>query len=317
MRLQHLARLGRWVVLGLSITLAGAAFTSGNELVLYDNFETSRIQPDKWFGSETRRPNSLTEASRFVAGGKLHLSAVAYGGMRSNKGRRTGSFGLGVKTSRPISALQAELTVTSAMAQTCPENTLSTQARAQLVGFFFNDGSRSAKGDLSGDVVALIEKVADSKDGNFIRALVLRCTSWSCSKGDPIKALLFTHKWTLSEPNVMRIEWKPETTQFVFTLNPGGSTEETRRIAYDKAIGPLKPPTQQKQRVRVRHHGANCKSGRRGVLINVAVDDVQLRFLDSNATIALSSQSLTTVTPPEGETTSTSRREVSHSETEW
>ena len=293
MKRDELAPLGWWAVLGLSVLLAGASLASGDELVLHDHFDDShRIRPDKWVGSETRRPHWILEAARFVAGGKLHLSAVGYGGMGSNLGRETGSFGLGVQTSRPITALQAELTVTRAMAQPCAENALSTQGRAQLVGFFFNDGSRSRKGDLTGDVVAVLEKVADSKDGHFIRAIVLRCTSWTCTTGETIKALLFQRTWTLSQPEVLRMEWEPLDSQFVFTVNPGAEGEETRRIAYGKALRPSKSPQIQLQRIRVRHHGANCQAGRRGVLMTVAVDDVYLRFLDPGAIAALSSQAV-------------------------
>ena len=288
MRQNGLAPWGRWWGLGLGLSLICASFAWGGEFVVYDVFEGARIEPDKWFGSETTRPSSTLEASRFVADGKLHLSTVGYGGQGANTGRHTGSFGLGVRSSRPITAMQAEMTVMSAMAETCPDNSQSSQGRAQLVSFFFNHGGSGKGGDLSGDVVAVLEKVADSRDGNFIRAVALRCTSWSCGQGELIKSLLFKHSWTLSEADVLRIEWEPSNTQFVFTVNPGAATEEIRRIAYDKTMGRLKPPEQQRQRVRVRHHGANCKAGRRGVLINVAVDDVQLRFLDAKTTAALS-----------------------------
>jgi hypothetical protein len=291
MRRDSLARWGRCVALGLSVMVAGVRLTSGAELVLHDNFDTSdRIRPEKWYGSATHRPNTILEAARFVADGTLHLSAVGYGDMESNTGRHTGSFGLGVKTSHALTTLQAELTVTHAIAEPCAENAESTQGRAQLVGFFFNDGSRRRKGDLTGDVVAVMEKVVDSKDGKFIRALVLRCTSWSCHTGQTIKALLFQRTWMLSEPHVLRIAWEPLQFQFVFTVNPGAEAEETRRIAYDKALRPRKLSTLQRQRIRVRHHGANCQAERRGVLMHVAVDNVYVRVLDPKVIAVLSSQ---------------------------
>ena len=318
MRRKGRCRFGSWLWIGLLVSLAGASVTSGGEFVLYDNFnDSARISPEKWFGSETKRPNSMLEAYRLVASGKLHLSAVGYGGIGSNVGRRTGSFGLGVKTSRPITALQAELTVTHANAQGCRENTLSAQGRAQLVAFFFHHGEERRKGDLTGEVVAVFEKVADSKEGHFIRALVLKCTSWSCSKGESIKALLFHRTWRLSEPDTMRIEWEPEASQFVFTVSADAQTGETRRITYDKALGPLKPPKVQRQRLRVRSHGANCRSGRRGVLMTASVDDVYLRFLDAKASAALSSRALTSSVARRGEMTSPPQREVSSGESEW
>lgn len=299
MRQDNLTRGRWWLGLGLSLFFASVRVTFGEGLVLHDDFDTSAlILPDKWESSETRRPNSIREATRYVDGGKLYLSAVGYGGMRSNEGRQTGTFGLGVKTSGLITALQAELTVTDRVAQACPENRLSTQGRAQLVGFFFNDGSRSAEGDLTGDIVAVMEKVVDSQAGQFIRGLVLRCTSWSCSSGEMIKALLFKRPWVLNQPDVLRMEWEPSESQFVFSVNPESDAAQTRRIGYDKASGSSQPPTRQLQRIRVRHHGANCESGRRVALMSVAVDDVYLRFLDPKTAFGLGSKATLAVTPP-------------------
>jgi len=296
-------RRNRWqmslvVTAFLMAFLPTMSFTWGGEFVLYDHFETPRIEPDKWFGSETRRPHRVLEASRFVKEGKLYLIAVGYGDTGSNAGRQTGSFGLGLKPSGSLTGLQAELTVTNVMAQTCAANAESTQARAQLVGFFFNDGSGSQrqKGDLTGDVVAVLEKVADSRDGNLIRAIVLRCMSWTCSQGQTIKALLFKRKWTLSQPDVLRIEWERLDSQFVFSVNPGAEGEESRRIAYDPALRPRPPSQRQLQRIRVRHHGANCQAGRRAALMTVAVDDVYVRFPAPQATQAVAAESV----PAEG-----------------
>jgi hypothetical protein len=271
------------------------SFTWGGEFVLHDHFETPRIEPDNWFGSETRRPHRVLEASRFVKGGKLYLIAVGYGDTGSNAGRQTGSFGLGLKPSGSLTGLQAELTVTNVMAQTCVANAESTQARAQLVGFFFNDGSGSQrpKGDLRGEVVAVLEKVADSRDGRFIRAIVLRCTSWTCTTGETIKALLFKRTWELGEPDILRMAWEPSNSEFVFSINPGAEGEETRRIAYGPALRPRQPPQFQLQRIRLRHHGANCQAGRRGALLHVAVDDVYVRFLGPQAIAAISSEAVT------------------------
>ena len=304
---------GSWGALGLSLLCI--SFAWGGEFVVYDPFEGARIEPDKWFGSASRRSSSILEASRFVAGGKLRLSIVGYGGQGSDSGRRTASFGLERRAARPMTAIQAEMTVASAMAETCPNNAESSQGRAQLVSSFFNHGGSGAKGDRRGDVVAVLEKVADSRDGHLIRAIVLRCASWTCATGEMIKALRFERQWRLSEADVLRMAWEPLASQFVFTVNPGAATEEIRRIAYDKTMGPLKPPERQRARIRVRHHGANCQSGRRGVVMDVAVDDVQIRFLDAQARAALAAQEWTPAAPPEGAPLSPSRREIGPVET--
>lgn len=267
----------------------GASVAWGSTWTLHDNFEASaRIEPNKWFGSESRQPSSIREASRYVADGKLQLSAVGYGGNQASTGRRTASFGLGLRTPPPITAIQAELTVTNAVAEACSDNEHATQGRAQLVSSFFIHEGSGKRGDLTGHVVALLEKVVDSRDGNFIRALALRCVSWSCGQGKLIKSLLFKRTWRLHEADIFRIEWEPSAHHLMFSVNPGSADKETHRIPYDKAMTPLKAPKQQRQRVRIRHHGANCKAGRRGVLMHVAVDDVYLQLWDAKRTAAFS-----------------------------
>ena len=111
--------------------------------------------------------------------------------------------------------------------------------------------------------------------------------------GETIKALLFKYKWELSQPDVLRIAWEPQGSEFVFSVNPGAAGEEIRRIAYDPALRPRQSPQFQLQRIRLRHHGANCQAGRRGVLLHVAVDDVYVRFPGPPATQTVSSKAVT------------------------
>ena len=198
---------GWWVRLWVTITLASASLTWAEPFVLHDGFEEARIAPGRWMGMATQGRQSLREMGRFIADGKLHLIAVGYGNNWLNRGREIGSVGLGVQTNRPVTALEAEMTVLTASVDPCPENANSTQGRAQLAGFFFNVGSPRVKGDQTGDYMAQLEKVADSRAGRFIRAQVLRCTSPSCARAKSIKALLFKQRWVLNKPDVLRIEW--------------------------------------------------------------------------------------------------------------
>jgi hypothetical protein len=117
--------------LGVSGTLPAVGHT---QLTLYDAFTTRLLPPAKWDGvaSGLIRPGAA-ELLRSVHRGRLRLLLLAYGNTVSASGRGFVQLGLAFPTPSPITAVQAEMTVTHAFAQDCPANAASSLAEMQLV----------------------------------------------------------------------------------------------------------------------------------------------------------------------------------------
>src|SRR5712691_6728077 len=134
-------------------------------LVLYDDFNTPLINPDKWFGLEIGARSQLgdlprpsgTEISRNIVkddrdprddrGHKNHrgpknrqlrLSWRAYGSLDSDIGTTASSHALLVTDPATITAMAGTITVKEAEAVGCVTTQHNTEARARLAGSFFN-----------------------------------------------------------------------------------------------------------------------------------------------------------------------------------
>ena len=270
-------------VLTLILTLgliATSMHVSDAQLVPYDDFSEPLIDPDRWHGNETpsRGANPNTEAARFIDAGQLILGLRSYGGTDRDTGRRSGNFGLAVTGSGRVTAMQAEVTIRNALVEDCPDNPVSTRARAQLIGYFFNDGSSSGPGDVTGDVLASIEKRVDSRTGPGFLALIVKCASPGCQTSDTLGFHVFSTPTALGQADTLRLEWDEAGEQFTFTVNPGGPDEEVQTLSYAGRVTNMAPSDFQLDRLRVRTQGANCLSGRRQVMIDTRYDDVQLNL---------------------------------------
>lgn len=276
MKIQPSIALISLIALVMIATMTGVSY---GQLVPYDDFSTDLIDPGKWHGNETpsSRNNPNTEALRLIEDGKLRMMARAYGGTDADTGRSGGNFGLAVRRSDLVTMMQAEVTVLSATVEDCPENSLSTRARAQLFGYFFNDGS-GGPGDSTGDVVAGFDKRVDSRSGNSFLAFVARCTTSGCGAADTIAFEIFDTPMLIGQADTMRLEWDAAGEQFMFTLNPASADEEVKTISYAGIVVNMGPSDFGLDRLRLRNQAANCVSGRRMSALEVLYDDVQLNI---------------------------------------
>lgn len=258
-----------------------ASVASAKDLTIYDDFnDNPSIDSAKWFGTQSTHAAATLENYRIINDGQLFLGVVGYGRENGNTGRRTGGFGVGMRNKKLVSAIQADFELLRGAAPNCAGNTAVAQARAQLAGTFLNDKNS--------EYLAILEKVVDGKEGNFIRAILVRCESKRCGKGETLKALIFDHTWEESESFTLNITWDPSNSQFLYMVKPeGGQSSETRRISYDKDIVPVHGLKHQKQRIRVKTHSANCAKPIGGTFLHLAVDNVMLGYLDEEARIEM------------------------------
>ena len=170
--------------------------------------------------------------------------------------------------------MQANVTVTAALAEGCPANASATRARAQLHGAFFNDGSSTGAGDRTGDIFAIIEKRRASPAANTIRALVNRCIDPQCNDNINLATRIFVTGWTLGVADTLELRWDPDNDQFLFALNPGTAGEETAALAY--GVSDANPPGLDLKQLRVLNNVANCTEVRKSASITALFDDVML-----------------------------------------
>jgi hypothetical protein len=200
---------------------------------IYDNFSSGFINPERWRGFEVAggvaSPN--TEIARHVALGVLHEKLVGYGAAGSDSGSVSHTTGLQVTDPASIIGIEAKVAVLSATANGCAGNSISARARAQVIGAFFNDGSSSAPGDRTGDILAGIQKQLDSFSGKEIVAFITQCADPGCTSTTTLKSHVFT-TWNFFLPHVLRVEWDAFNDQFIFTINPGGPGQESHTLSY-------------------------------------------------------------------------------------
>jgi len=213
----------------MPLLLLGLTGISQAQLVLYDDFTKKPINPAKWSGSEGSggplAPD--TETTRKLAGKKLEIDLTTWGRTDSNTGNAgLSSSRLAVTDPTPITTFQVDVTVKSAKVLGCAANTTSSRARAQINGGYFNDGTSPGPGDRTGDIVANFQLHRDTISGNQIQANLNRCTNASCSTFTQV-TVIFTATWVQGVASTLNIQWDKPNKRFIFTLNPGGSQEQT------------------------------------------------------------------------------------------
>jgi hypothetical protein len=262
----------------LTLFLLAFPVTSIAQLALYDDFGQRRIDPDKWHGGETSvgasAPNA--ESDRNIANGQLRLLLTSYGETTSDIGSPAdgGIMRLRINNPEPVTAMQGDVTVTRALAQGCPENTTASRVRAQLSGAFFNDGSSPGFGDQTGDVRASIEKRRDSTGADTILAVVSRCIDTGCDNTDTLDSFRFVTGWSVGVADTLGVGWDPANDRFIFSVNPGTTTEETEALAY--TVSDANPPINAFKQLRILNSIANCTATRRRGSMTALFDNVML-----------------------------------------
>jgi hypothetical protein len=267
------AMLSRGLVCWL--VLAGMPAQAFEPLVLYDPFTAKHIDPEKWSGAEgfaaPRNPNA--EAVRVILGGALRVQLTTYGNMSANSEAQHGRFGLALANPDPVTAMAAQVTVLSAEAEDCADNPAVSRARAQLLGFFFNDGSSMGPNDRTGDILAGMNKDLD-RDGRSIVAFISRCMDASCTSSPTLVSHVFERTWSPRHPDTLQLQWDRDGHQFLFAVNPWTTGAET--VALFSPASDVLPAVQDFKALRVSHSAANCTEARTKASMAATFDDVLL-----------------------------------------
>lgn len=265
------------VVFGAMLAYAGVGHT---QLVLFDNFNGTRIDPEKWRGQEffstSTGDNPNAEAVRSIQNRKLRVRLTTYGGTDVNTGRQTGWFGLAVTHPELATAMEATVTIKDAVVQDCAANSSHTIARAQLGGWFFNDGTSTGAGDWTGDFRATIQKHRSSRSGDLILAAIARCANPECRAETNVKEVVLNTTWELDKADRLRIVWDPAHDRFLFKVITSTGVVESKALSYAGLSDADPPQGKGYKRLIVVNSAPNCTVGRKEASLEAFFDNVRL-----------------------------------------
>jgi hypothetical protein len=175
-----------------------------------------------------------------------------------------------------ITALQATVTITQVEAEGCAANPTATRLRANVVGYFFNDGSSTGPGDATGDILADLRKVRSTNVGDRIEASVIRCTTATCTPFQTLLLQVFPTPWVVGRADTLGLQWDEANDQFVFVVNPKTPTEEMIVLSYRDLLTDTTPPVTDLKQVSVGNAVANCRARRKQGSITATFDNVRV-----------------------------------------
>jgi hypothetical protein len=205
----------------LVVVLFGMPGYAAERLVPYDDFNATSINPDRWLGAQSSSafPHWGTEAIRQIQDHQLRLMYRSYGSTTAATGTIRSEFTLMVRNSAAVTAMQAAVTVTDAVATGCPGSGENTVTRAGLGGRFFGGAASTPEGEVR-DMVAFIgitrlSGAPDPADVFQAQSIVFYCANRPCTVG------LTLHSRDLGpikrgETARLRVQWDRTHGQFIF-----------------------------------------------------------------------------------------------------
>jgi hypothetical protein len=273
------------LAVALLATLAGRA---DGAFVVYDDFSSGDIDPEKWsgFSTEGTFASPTAEIRRLVESGALRLALTSWGDDATSAGAPLTRQGVNLRqlgahgSASFVTGLGATATVLSAEAEGCGSNPATgISARFQLIGAFFNDGS-GAVGDRTGDILAMIWLQKTAAGLNQIVAAVNRCPDAACASSTTVaiagNPAVFTSAWSIGTPLALELTWDRVNGKFAFAAtDPATASTESRVITYAPTVTNAGPPVTDFKSVRLLHITPNCAGARKHVAMDVRVDDVK------------------------------------------
>jgi hypothetical protein len=236
----------KWVIpVSVLVLLASALAKAGvSQLVLYDDFQSRRIDPSKWTGWQFFDPD-VREAVRQLVGEeenrRLRLSYTTYSATTDDSGGSGGGFGLAFPVPSAITETSFTAVVQRAEAVGCTSNPSLTVTDVELRGNFFN--MESSPTSQVGDVVAVIgisRTPTDVGGALTVAGFYSRCDDQFCGSQTPLDYRVLGSVQP-GAASTLRIKWDQPNHQFIFQLN-GGAEVVSRYTVSDTtpAVFPYK-----------------------------------------------------------------------------
>jgi hypothetical protein len=260
----------------LVVVLIGVPGNAVEPLVLYDDFNATHIDPDKWFGGEfsVPFPGASTEAIRQIQDHRLRLAYRSFGQTDSDSGRPRHEFMLRFRDPAAVTAIQATVQVTDAATTGCPGNPEPTLAWAMLGGRFFGTAATIPESAVN-DVVASIRLVrrsdaTDPPDVLRVRSSIFHCANTPCTTGS---GLHFQDLGPVKRGEMvkLRVQWDRDNHRFIFQRDDGPE------VVAPYTVPDTTPPGIQVKLLDAIHFVPNCTTTPRPMaFIDALFDDVMV-----------------------------------------
>lgn len=157
----------------------------------------------------------------------MHLMQRTWGSATSDLLLTPTNWHSNLANPNAITALKARITVSALESNACPSNPSVGDARARIIGGFFNTGVPTPGSQLN-DVIAQIRLLRASNSTDpagllQVRGVVSLCTSADCNSATTIGNVVDLGTVMVGTPTTVQLQWDQPGKTFYFSRDGGGS----------------------------------------------------------------------------------------------
>jgi hypothetical protein len=252
------------LAIAVPVLLAASPAQALEPFRVYDRFTDKAIDPTHW---------SDNEKIREIRGGAMRLMQRTYGFGGSDVGITPTNWQSNLSNPQSITELKATVTVSALEANACPSNASVGDARARIIGGFFNVATPTPGSQLN-DVIAQVRilRVSNTTDPAGllrVQGVLSLCTSADCNNAATIGNIVDLGTVMVGTPTTVQIQWDKPGKTFYFARD--GGTPGTVAYADSDASPPSLPFKQMSTRVNV----PSCQSAPRvSSMVDATFDNV-------------------------------------------
>lgn len=185
----------------------------------FDNFSGSTIDANRWLNTER-----VLEIQR----GSLRLKQRTFGSAAADSGLTFSSWNDNLVNPTLVTQLKAKITVDALEVPGCTVNTAAGQARARIIGGFFNIGVPTP-GSQVGDVIAQVRLTRFSNSSDpagvlRVQGLASICTNADCSAANVVGNVVELGTVSLGQATTVQMQWDQPAKTFTFARDNGAAS---------------------------------------------------------------------------------------------
>jgi len=239
------------VCLGFVIALTPMAERVEAQLVVFDEFEGSILNPRKWIPGSVG-PTGAVEYARFVSNGELRMRLYGIGDQKETTGevkRLRNRIYMHPDFGNPsIRAFQTTMRINSGKVRACADPDAATsRARFFMDTLWFNDGRSTGPGDFTGDVFTSIEVRRTSADADLapnefqVLGTINQCGNARCTDFPQLSEPLVLGRIRIGARVQLRVTWRENAQEFKWRAKVKGFPPMVQAYSYGADVAAPSP----------------------------------------------------------------------------